>query len=138
MLCLEATLAFRTHKMYDSAIRLEMTCRSLVMSPFDSKISLALTYLEQYRLVFHQKSQIRKEVFSTMNSLITSMMEEHQLRSFGSPEYMLVLAQWYYLTHPLAVDKSEKEESRGIKREIPSSGPRPGSGMDQSKKMKFG
>merc|ERR1712004_944629 len=34
--------------------------------------------------------------------------------------------------------KSEKEESRGIKREIPSSGPRPGSGMDQSKKMKFG
>ena len=34
--------------------------------------------------------------------------------------------------------KSEKEESRGIKREIPSSGPRPGSGMDQCKKMKFG
>ena len=34
--------------------------------------------------------------------------------------------------------KSEKDETRGIKRENPSSGTRPGSGMDQSKKMKFG
>ena len=107
----EAVFAFRAHKMYDSAIRLEMACGSLMRQPFESKLSLAMTYLEQYRLVFHQKSQIRKEVFSTMNSLITSMMEKYQLESFGSPEYMLVLAQWYYLTHPLAVDKSEKEES---------------------------
>ncbi|GFH58533.1 predicted protein [Chaetoceros tenuissimus] len=108
---IEAVFAFRAHKMYDSAIRLEMACGFLMRQPFESKLSLALTYLEQYRNVFNQKSQIRKEAFSTINSLITPMMEKFlQLESFSSPEYMLVLGQWYYLTHTLAVDKSEKEK----------------------------
>ena len=104
MIYIEASFALRAHKMYDSAIQLEMACGSLMQSPFKSKLSLALTYLERYRVEFHKRSQMRKKDFSTMNSLITSIIE-HPSKSNGGPEYILVLAQWYYLTHALAADK---------------------------------
>lgn len=108
MIYIEALFALRAHKMYDSAIQLEMACGSLMRSPFKRKLSLALTHLERYRVEFHKRSQMRKEDFSTMNSLITSMITsiiEHPSKSNGGPQYILVLAQWYYLTHALAADK---------------------------------
>ena len=108
---IEAIFAFRAHKMYDSAIKLEMACGSLMRKPFESKLSLAMTYLEHYRIEFRQRSQMRRRDFSTMNSFITSMMEEYPFESNVCAEYMLVLAQWYYLTHTLAADKSKKEET---------------------------
>ncbi|GFH53794.1 predicted protein [Chaetoceros tenuissimus] len=93
IICFEATLAFRAHKMYDSAIQLEMTCGRLLWNPLESKLSLALTYLEQYRVEYHQRSQMREEDFSTMRSLIVSIQEDYVefgmrngfiLRSFSS------------------------------------------------------
>ncbi|GFH55981.1 predicted protein [Chaetoceros tenuissimus] len=108
---IEAIFAFRAHKMYDAAIKLEITCGPLMRKPLESKLSLAMTYLEYYRIEFHKRSDIRKKDFFTMNSLITSMMEEYPVESNVSAEYMLVLAQWYYLTHTLAVDKSKKEKT---------------------------
>lgn len=109
MLCLEATLAFRAHKMYDSAIRLEMTCGSLVMSPFDSKISLALTYLEQYRVEFHKRSQMRKDDIDTMNSLIVPILKECLIKKNFSFEHCLIFAQWYYLTHTIVGNEKIRE-----------------------------
>ncbi|GFH55984.1 hypothetical protein CTEN210_12460 [Chaetoceros tenuissimus] len=107
----EAVLAFRAHKMYDSAIKLEMACGSFHCSAFEIKISLALTYLEQYRLEFHQRSEMREKDFATMRSLITSIQTEYPIKDHGSFEYLLVVAQWYYLVHTLIGNKEDKEES---------------------------
>ncbi|GFH61923.1 predicted protein [Chaetoceros tenuissimus] len=104
--------AFRAQKQFDAAIRLEMTCGSLRCSTeLKSKLSLALTYLERYRIEFHQRAQMRKEEFFTMNSLITRMIAQFPLENNYSPEYCLVLAQWYYLTHTLDGNKGAEEES---------------------------
>lgn len=103
--CSEVIFTFRAHKMYDSAIRLEMTCGSLVWSRLDSKLSLALTYLEQYRVEFHQRSQMREEDLSTIFSLVYSIMRDYPLANNRSFEYLLVLGQWYYLTHTSFVDE---------------------------------
>ena len=46
-----------------------------------------------------------------MNSLITSVQAEYPVEKFGFNTYYMVLAQWYYLTHTLAADKSAQEES---------------------------
>lgn len=109
-----AVSAFRAHKQFDLAIRLEISCGSLVQSPIKSKISLALTYLEQYRVEFRQRSQTRKEDIQRIDSLIDSLQTEYPLiegdqcvrtRPYGSPEYFLVLAQWYYLSHTTAQEE---------------------------------
>ena len=103
-LFMAAVSAFRAHKQFDPAIRLEIACGSLVQSPIKSKISLALTYLEQYRVEFRQRSQTRKEDIQRINSLIASLHMEHPIIE-GSPEYFLVLAQWYYLSHTTAQEE---------------------------------
>ncbi|GFH61921.1 predicted protein [Chaetoceros tenuissimus] len=98
----EAISTFRAHKQFDAAIRLEMKFGPLMRrTTLKSKLSLALTYLEQYRLEFHQRAQMRKKDFSTMNSLIVPLLKEYPIKKNFCFEYCLVVAQWYYLTHTL-------------------------------------
>ncbi|GFH61922.1 predicted protein [Chaetoceros tenuissimus] len=95
----EAVYAFRVHKMYETAIRLDMTCGSIIWSPLKKKLSLALTYLEQYRLEFRQRSQTRKEDIQRIKSLVHSLMTEYPFsEDNATSEYYMVLAQWYYLS----------------------------------------
>ncbi|GFH56023.1 predicted protein [Chaetoceros tenuissimus] len=105
---MEAIAIFRAHKQFDSAIRLEITCGPLMRKPSKTKLSLALTYLEQYRLDFHQRLEMRRKDFSTMKRLITSLQVKHPIEYNKSFEYCLVFAQWYYLTHTLH-NKDERE-----------------------------
>lgn len=96
-----AVLAFRAHEQFDSAIRLEMTFGSLLRkSELKSKLSLALTYLEQYRLEFYQRLVMRKEDSQRIIGLIQSLLTEYPPfeGDHASLEYFLVLAQWYYLS----------------------------------------
>ena len=95
---IETIFAFRAHKLYDSAIRLEMACGSLMQKPFETKLSLAMTYFEQYRVEFHQRSQMRKEDMRRIHSLMESLVTEYPpLDGNANPEYCLLLAQWDYL-----------------------------------------
>ncbi|GFH53814.1 predicted protein [Chaetoceros tenuissimus] len=116
IMCMEAVFAFRAHKQFDSAIRLEMACGSLRWNPFKhwnpfkGNMSLALTYLEQHRVEFHQRSEMREEDFSTMRSLITPIQTEYPIEHNMSFTYCLIVAQWYYLTHTLLSDKEKREQ----------------------------
>ncbi|GFH56029.1 predicted protein [Chaetoceros tenuissimus] len=114
----DAVLAFRAHKQFDSAIRLEMTIQSQTRSTtLKRKLSLALTYLEQYRVDFHKRSEMRNEDIGRINDLIDSLMTEYppdgNFSSYGSSEYCLVLAQWYYLicNQAIAYGKNSKQTS---------------------------
>ncbi|GFH47133.1 predicted protein [Chaetoceros tenuissimus] len=114
-ICIGAISAFRAHKLFDSAIGLELTCGSLVQSPHLSKISLALTYLEQYRVEFRQRSQMRKDdirrIISLMDSLVT---EKPPFEGYAYFDYCLVLAQCYYLTSTQTAQE-EKRTTRASK-----------------------
>ena len=98
-ICMAAVSAFRAHKLFVSAIGLEMACGSLIQSPQLSKISLALTYLEQYRVEYNQRSQMRTEDIQRITSLMHSLMREKPPQSgYAYFEYCLILAQCYYLS----------------------------------------
>lgn len=107
----EAVLAFRVHKQYDCAIRLEMACGSSQRSSeLKSKLSLILTYLERHRVDFQKRSQMRKEDYLSICSLMLSLKEGNPLELDNADQYSLVFAQWDYLTHTLASNESAKEE----------------------------
>ncbi|GFH56031.1 predicted protein [Chaetoceros tenuissimus] len=122
----EAVFTFRAHKHFESAIRLEMALGSLMRSNvLETKLSLALTYLEQYRIEFkglqRSKKDIRKNFVRDLNVFITSMQVEYPPNDHRSSEYALVLAQWYYIIHPVFDDdKAEKQLIDGASEMIES------------------
>lgn len=75
----------------------------------DSKISLPLTYLEQYRVDFNQRSKLREKDCIIMVSLINSLQVEYPTADNPSFEYLLVLAQWYYLGHTIHDNENVRE-----------------------------
>ncbi|GFH58318.1 predicted protein [Chaetoceros tenuissimus] len=120
-----AVFAFRAHKQYDFAIRLEVARGSLILTPFKSKISLALTCLEQYRVEFRQRSQMRKGDIPRITSLVDSLVTEYppsegrtdlaDFVDFADVEYCLVLAQFYYLTRNSNSVQEEESIAKALK-----------------------
>ena len=135
IICMEAIVAFRAQKQFDSAIGLEKACGSMIWSPLESKLSLALTYLEQYRLDFHRRPQMRRKDFSTMDSLITSLQVEYPIQYYTRFEYCLVLAQWHYLTQTLSDNKETRERLIDATPEMVEAILRSGSPLPQHSKL---
>ncbi|GFH48437.1 predicted protein [Chaetoceros tenuissimus] len=104
----DAVDTLRVHKQFESAIRLEKTFGSLLRSPSNSKVFLAMSYFEQYRVEF---SRMRKEDFLNISHFMDSLMSEYPFKSHVSPEYCLLLAEYYYLTQNLVYGERAKEES---------------------------
>ena len=135
VICMEAIVAFRARKQFDYAIGIEKACGSMIWSPLESKLSLALTYLEQYRLDFHRRPQLRSTDFAIMNSLIMSLQVEYPIEYYTRFEYCLVLAQWYYLTHNLIGNKETKKRMIDATPEMVEAILRSGSPLPQHSKL---
>lgn len=87
-----------------------MMCGSLLRSSeLNSKLSLALTYLEQYRVQFRQRSLMRKEDIQRITSLMDSLVAKYPFEGHSNFDYCLVLAQFYYLSQNCDGVQEEEE-----------------------------
>lgn len=106
--------ALRSSKKFDTLVDL---LKKLLLipnfpDPATTKVSLLVTYIERYRVEFHQRSK-RKD-FHLIHNLHQHIKEKHpdykDARKIGY-DYCFALAQWYYLCHKLSDEKHIKEKA---------------------------